>query len=92
MGDILQEIIMRGLDFTSIYKMNNPNLNLNTAIKENWQETNESQSYNLADVSGRYSKENDYNTEMICKLLQQQATPHVDRKKFDGNPITISTS
>ena len=26
-------------------------------------------------------------TQTICKLLQQQAAPHVDIEKFDGNPI-----
>ena len=40
--------------------------------------------YNLTDVSGRYSEEIDYNTEMLCKL---QAAPHVDIEKFDGNHI-----
>ena len=64
---------MRDPDFTSIDQMNNPN----------WQEANETQSYKLGDVSGRYSEENDYNTEMICKLLQQQAAPHVGIEKFD---------
>ena len=62
-------------------------MDLNTARKENWQEANEVQSYKLGDVSGRYSEENNYNTEMICKLLQQQAAPHVDIEKFDDNPI-----
>ena len=42
---------------------------------------------NLADVSGGYSEENDYSTEIICKLLQRQAALQVDIKKFDGNPI-----
>ena len=67
--------------------MNTPNIDLNTARKDNWQEANEAQSYNVGDVSGRYSEENDYNTEMICKLLQQQTALHVDIEKFDGNPI-----
>ena len=33
------------------------------------------------------SEDNDYTTEMICKVLQQQAAPHVDIEKFDGNLI-----
>ena len=78
---------MRDPDFTCIDQLNNPNMVLNPGIKNNWQEANEAQSYNLADGSGRYSEENDYNTEMICKLLQQKAAPHVDIEKFDGNPI-----
>ena len=41
--------------------------------------------YNLADVSGRCSKENDHSTEMICKLLHGQAAPHVEIEKFDGD-------
>ena len=53
-------------DFTSIDQMNNPNVGFNTAMKNNWQEANKAQSYNLGDISGRYSEENDYNTEMIC--------------------------
>ena len=61
---------MRDPDFTSIDQMNNPDIDLNTARKDNWQEANEAQSYNVGDVSGRYSEENDYNTEMISKLLQ----------------------
>ena len=40
--------------------MNNPNKNVNTAMKDNWKEANEAQSYNLADVSGSYSEENDF--------------------------------
>ena len=68
--------------------MNNPNMDLNTAIKDNWQEANEAQSYNLADVSGRYSEENDCNREIICKLLQQQVSPHENIRKFDSNSIT----
>ena len=75
---------MRDPDFTSI---ENPNMDLNTAINDNRQEANEGQNYNLADASGRYSEENDFNTEMICKLLQRQASPHVDVEKCDGNPI-----
>ena len=59
---------------------------MNTAIKDNWQEANEAQVYNLADTSGRYFEENDYNTER-CKFLQQQAAPHGYIEKFDGNPI-----
>ena len=74
---------MRDPDFTSI---DNPSMDLNNAIKDNWQEANDVQSYNLADVSGGYSEENDYNIEMIYKILQQ-AAPHVDIEKFDGNPI-----
>ena len=62
-------------------------MDLSTATKDNWQEANETQSYNLADVSGRYSEESVDNTEMICKLLQWQAAPHVDIERFDGNPI-----
>ena len=65
---------MRDPDFTSI---DNPSMDLNNAIKDNWQEAN---------VSGGYSEENDYNIEMIYKILQQ-AAPHVDIEKFDGNPI-----
>ena len=48
----------------------NPNIDSNTAIKDNWQEPNKVQGYSLADVSGKYSEENDYNTEMICKRLK----------------------
>ena len=76
---------IRNPDFTRIDQMNN--LDLNTARKDNWQEANEAQSYKLGDVNGRYSEENDYNTEMTCKLLRQQPAPHVDIEKFDGNPI-----
>ena len=43
-------------DFTSIDQMNNPNMDLNTARKDNWQEANEVQSYNLVHLSGRYSE------------------------------------
>ena len=50
-------------DFTIIDQMNNPSIDLNTAKKDNWQEANEVQSYKLGDVSGRYSEENDYNTD-----------------------------
>ena len=32
-------------------------------------------------------KKKDYNTEIIYKLLQKQAAPHMDIEKFDGNPI-----
>ena len=32
-------------------------------------------------------EENDYNTEMICKLLQRQAAPRIDIEKFGGNLI-----
>ena len=74
-------------DFTSIDKINSPNMDLKTARKDNWQEEIEAQSYNLDDVSGRYSEGNDYNTDMICKLLQQQAAPHVGIKQLYGNPI-----
>ena len=73
--------------FTSIDQMNNPSMDLKTAMKNSWQEANEAQNYNLDDISGRYSDENDQNTEMICKPLQQQVAPHVDSEKFDGNPI-----
>ena len=78
---------MRHLDFTSIEQMNNPNIDLNIARKYNWQEANEAWSYNVGDVTGRYSEENDYNIEMICKLLQRQTASLVDIEKFAGNPI-----
>ena len=78
---------MRDLEFTSIDQMNNPYMKLKTTMKNNWQEANESQSYNLNDISGRYSEEYDYNTEIICKALQRQAAPHVDIRKRDGNPV-----
>ena len=78
---------MRDPDFTSIDQMNNPNKDLNTARKDNWQKANEAQSYNLGDVSGRYSEESYYNTEMMYRHLQWQTAPHVDIEKFDGNPI-----
>ena len=78
---------MRDPDFTSIDKTNNPNMDLNTAVKDNWQEANGAQSYSLPDVSGIYSEENDCRTEIISKLLQRQATPHLDIEKSDGNPI-----
>ena len=84
---LTRDFKIRDPDFTSIDQMNTPNIDLNTARKDNWQEANEAQSYNVGDVSGRYSEENDYNTEMICKLLQQQTALHVDIEKFDGNPI-----
>ena len=45
-------------------------MDLNTAIKDNWQEANEAQGSNLNDVCGRYSEENDCNTEMSWKSLQ----------------------
>ena len=61
---------MRDPEFTSINQMNNPNIHLNNAGKDNWQEANEAQSYNVGDVSGKYSEENDSNKEMIFKLLQ----------------------
>ena len=83
---------MRDTDFTSMDEMNKSNMDLNTAMKDNWQEANEAQSYNLLDDSGRYSEKNDYIREIICKLLQQQAAPHVDIEKFDDNLTTISTS
>ena len=67
--------------------MNKPYMKLKTTMKNNWQEANESQSYNLNDISGRHSEEYDYNTEMICKALQRQAAPHVDIGKRDGNPV-----
>ena len=82
-GYLTRNFKMRDPDFTSI---DNPSMDLNNAIKDNWQEANDAQSYNLAYVSGGYSEENDYNTEMIYKILQQPA-PHVDTEKFDGNPI-----
>ena len=47
---------MRDTDFTSMDEMNKSNMDLNTAMKDNWQEANEAQSYNLLDVSGRYSE------------------------------------
>ena len=56
--------------FTSIDQMSNPNVDLKTAIKNSWQEANEAQSYNLGDISDKYSEENDYNTKRICRLLQ----------------------
>ena len=62
----------------------NPNIDSNTAIKDNWQEPNKVQGYSLADVSGKYSEENDYNTEMICKHLKWQAATHMDIKKYDA--------
>ena len=40
---------MRDPDFISI---DNPNMDLNTSTKDNWQEANEAQGYNLANVSG----------------------------------------
>ena len=40
---------MRGPDFISIDQMNNPNIDLNTARKDNRQEANEAQSYNVGD-------------------------------------------
>ena len=78
---------MRDPDITSIDQMNNLNVSLNTSRKDDWQEANEAQSCKLGDVSGRYSEKNDYNTKMVCKVLQQQAASHVDIKKFDGNLI-----
>ena len=78
---------MRDPDITSIDQTNNPNVNLTTSRKDDWQEANEAQSCKLGDISGRYSEKNDYNPKMVCKLLQQQAASHVDIKKFDGNPI-----
>ena len=50
---------MTDLYFISIDQINSPNMDLNTARKDNWQEANKAQSYNLGDVSGRYSEEND---------------------------------
>ena len=44
---------MRDPNFTSI---DNPNMDLNTSAKDNWQEANEAQGYNLADVSGNILK------------------------------------
>ena len=67
---------MRDPDITSIDQMNNLNVSLNTSRKDDWQEANEAQSCKLGDVSGRYSEKNDYNTKMVCKLLQQQAASH----------------
>ena len=49
---------MRDPNFISIDHMNNPNMNLNIAGKDNWQEANEAQSYKLGDASGKYSEEN----------------------------------
>ena len=45
--------------FTSIEQMNNLSMDLKTAMKNSWQEANEAQNYNLDDISGRYSDEND---------------------------------
>ena len=42
---------MRDPDFTTIDQMSNPNIDLNTARKDNWQEANEAQRCN---VSGGY--------------------------------------
>ena len=38
-------------------------MDLNTAMKDKWQEANEPQSHHLSDIDGRYSEENDYNTD-----------------------------
>ena len=78
---------MRDPDFTSKDQMNTPKMDLNIVMKHNWQEANKAQSYNLGDVSDRYSEKNDYDTEMICQVLQRQAALPVDIEKFDGNPI-----
>ena len=78
---------MRNPDFTSKDQMNTPKMDLNIVMKHNWQEANKAQSYNLGDVSDRYSEKNDYDTEMICQVLQRQAALPVDIEKFDGNPI-----
>ena len=59
---LTRDFTMRDPDFTRIDQMNNPN----------WQEANETQSYKLGDVRGRYSEENDCNTEMICKICNNK--------------------
>ena len=59
---LTRNFTMRDPDFTRIDQMNNPN----------WQEANETQSYKLGDVRGRYSEENDCNTEMICKICNNK--------------------
>ena len=56
---LARDFKMRDPNFNSIDQMNNPNMDLNTAMNNNWQKANEAQSYNLADVSGRYSEEKD---------------------------------
>ena len=66
---------MRDPDFSSIDQMNNPSIDLNIPSKDNWQEVNESQGYNVGDVM------------MICKLLQRETASQVDIEKFDGHPI-----
>ena len=59
---LTRNFTMRDPDFTRIDQMNNPN----------WQAANETQSYKLDDVRGRYSEENDCNTEMICKICNNK--------------------
>ena len=67
------KLIAAGIFYHQIHhQIDNPNVDLNTDIKDNQQEANETQGYNLADLSGRYPVENDYKTKMICKLLQDQ--------------------
>ena len=75
---------MKDSNFTSI---DNHKVGLNTAIKDKWKEASEAQGYNSADLNGRYSEENDYNTELICKLLQRQAASHISNEKFYGKNI-----
>ena len=75
---------MKDSDFTSI---DNRKVSLNTAIKDKGKEANEAQGYNLADLNGRYSEENDYNTELTCKLLQRKAASHIINEKFYGKTI-----
>ena len=67
---LTRDFKMRDPNFTSIDQMNNPNMDLNTAMNNNWQKANEAQSYNLADVSGTYSEENDYNNDDIRDDMQ----------------------
>ena len=64
-------------------------MDLDTATKDNWQEANETQRYNLADVSGGYSEESVDNTEMICKLLQRQAAPHVNIERWESYQLSV---
>ena len=63
---------IRDPDFTSIDQMNNPNMDFNNAVKDNWQEANEAQSYNIADASGRYFEQSNYNIQIICKRLNNK--------------------
>ena len=78
---------MRVADLTSLDEMKNLNMDLNNAMKDDWQEANGAQSYNFAAISGRCSEENDYTTEITNKPLQLQAAPYVDIGKFEGNLI-----